>query len=1684
MAPKDKTKSTAKVQEDVRARTSVSEEQKQEESSLSQAKKLQAKHKKQKKQESPAREERKSRSPSRSRSPVRFTEESEIFTSSQPVRTTDILSTVDKTYAAPLMEGFINKAVEQLGNSMLAMMKKFQTQVDSLESKVESKIDNKLASFESGISSTLQAILDNQDELKNRLRKVEKSEKKEKDIEFEDKVPKKKKIEKIESPKDSSSSYLSKPLTTTAKPFSKKFPIPLPDDDESSSSSESEEEEKEREEKIQPIEKLPKRVYDEEFLSYSITDLADMLEKEVKSCPDNDVNALNHYCFELFKKVYGNNVLEDLRKREGENFDKKWFTTDVEGNPYYCRPDSNTYRSVNKKGKVQYLAWTTTRMTQLKIAFNCALARKYASNSSIRRWNQDPKQKLRFFFMLIASDVDRMKSFNKKASYMTEKTVKPISRSQYIDYSLTIEKLQQSLQVDSTDGNFQFFPSALLDSRISERFPAWKTYKNVLMTGLVTRTYFKLNKKFKNVDVNWKFSIFNNINPTYLETVKGKFDKLVKNNKSVQAKLKKYTNKTDLSSIDNFIDVIKALLERNRFVENFLLTSLKALAEMRLLFPLASSCDVEDRSIYVLKWKFDNVKDRDEAKKSDDSDNDTISGQFRTVIIVKASDLFNIPLLALKLLIRYFNIILHVKEEVYSSDEWVSMSDNLQLDSFCIEAIDIGRADAGGRDNEAIFKLLKLRGEANTNHNNRPETDKLDWCTIHHYYSTGNTCFIKILREQAKAKGRIRESTYVRGLWKQLDQEFKLDTYQKPLDYKYASMFAAKYNFYLIVHDIDGNVIEPKNNNRPEGFDVLRVLLHQNHYMLVDDYNRTKIIDFGKVSDLPKEDKSESIEILVFYDFETVNLKTNYDFSETTPYSISWFYGIYDDIGKWTEESVKEQCYVDSTDTPSVSIIEKWITTILAGITKDACESKIQGKQQKKYNIRFIAFNGSSFDHILIMKYFFYANYKIIRPPSTDGKVYSFHFRINQDLGQVMYEGEMIKLEKFEVNFECWDPRLYLQGSLSSLGKSFKLKVEKEVFSHKAAQDAYDSGNFKTWLSSNKEKLESYNKNDVVLLTMITAKYYKVMKDLKDINIFNYTTIASCSWKVFSNYYISASLNGEKVKDKLINLCLPVQTPEIDDIVRSSMIAGRVHGLYTWTRPTEFKLFVDKKQEKMVAVDVTSLYPFVMYSPEKVWDKITVTKSFANKGYPIGKEELILVGDAVDCYNDANKVGLYYVRVITPEEKKRNGLAPILPIKIEKDGARNLCWRVKPNEWWGFLPDITLKLLEEQEYDFDFMACDELLDKDNNPCCAIVWNSSTKVFSAYIEEMKAEKQKQDDMKKVGNPNYNPALREALKLFLNNLSGKPAQRVRWSSSEICKNNDDLVKFAKMHEDIIDFYFPTENTCIVEYANLKINWKKSAKPSQLSCFIYAYARAYMTQAVFLNTDVYYTDTDSAFIPKSYADSLSFKQYCYPDFGGFQVEEDAPNGFDKLVYIAKKWYAYYVLEGQRYKMVKCKVKGVNKNSSFYFNKEEYFKFGTHIKSRRLPETGWIPLFPKEDDYLHAEIMFEIALNIDNYFSKSDPSNSNFGLEFIADQFKKELKSASINYRISTKIFTKEMLIDSEIVSDKDKDIYHMPFLKTDKLSGVKTTKRDEIENALVYFDTDAMDGTPETYGISQID
>ncbi|PIA12846.1 hypothetical protein COEREDRAFT_99922 [Coemansia reversa NRRL 1564] len=465
----------------------------------------------------------------------------------------------------------------------------------------------------------------------------------------------------------------------------------------------------------------------------------------------------------------------------------------------------------------------------------------------------------------------------------------------------------------------------------------------------------------------------------------------------------------------------------------------------------------------------------------------------------------------------------------------------------------------------------------------------------------------------------------------------------------------------------------------------------------------------------------------------------------------------------------------------------------------------------------------------------------------------------NDYVGHARFAGNSIVSASIN-GFVVRDLCRMLNMPLDSACKAFKIEMPKltgAVKHHEVQMKFMEShlsknkGEFAEYLIQMQNTIRQYVVRDCESLSQLYHITKNTMNALIKLDIEDHYTLAGMTYAAFKN-----------ITEKENLPILSKYYERHDRFVRKAIIGGRSQMLLT-----------KREKQDLCAIDCVSLYPYVML----------------NRQYPIGMP--------IDTKKYIpGKIGVYNVIVHTQCEDKHN----VVPLRDEI--TKRLNWLYK-GEIKTVLCSVDIECLKRHGANITVND-------------GIYWKQSTNtLFDQYFKPLIMEKQKQDLFRSEEIEKYNPAIRETCKLLMNSLSGKLAQRLYSTETEIVKNASDVDRFYSST-------IPGTQTFVALGPAFIAQGKKepiATTPCVYGVLIYAYAREHMYESIlrYLGPDeLYGMDTDSAFITRTCRDRIE-KSLFGNDFGQFKVELEECDG----IFIAPKCYVFHRGE----EIVKARFKGV---------------------------------------------------------------------------------------------------------------------------------------------------------------
>jgi hypothetical protein len=638
----------------------------------------------------------------------------------------------------------------------------------------------------------------------------------------------------------------------------------------------------------------------------------------------------------------------------------------------------------------------------------------------------------------------------------------------------------------------------------------------------------------------------------------------------------------------------------------------------------------------------------------------------------------------------------------------------------------------------------------------------------------------------------------------------------------------------------------------------------------------------------------------------------------------------------------------------------------------------------------FVGFNNSNFDNFLLLEGLLDFN--------------QYENKTEYSVNNVFYNGSQLLNFCIDGRHTLFDIRKHLVGSLDGNCKSFKINCcAKLAFEHSKAQFLHKEDKLTAFINGN-EELKRYNEFDVLATAVLFQKYRKALLDIPSthkyaVDLKSTITIGSLIYKVFNDHISTMKSTNSKGKDERMFGKLSYQ--HYKDLQKYK-IAGRV------------ELFngIQKIEERMGSTDVCSLYPFVM--------------AILNVYYPAG--EIIEVED----YKGDGELGFYYCDIDQSNLRAEN-LPKIYARKteIENDWGHEVELKdyLISNVMIGLLRKYNCKVLVKKGFIFSRKI------------------KSCEMFNFLLDMMKA-KNEQDALKDNKNNNYNPALRETLKLLMNSLSGKVIEGLHTEKTTDISNMYEYEEIQKKATSV-NFINAIGNKLFITY---EVDEEKLCETQQrpifLGVLIYDYAKRYMYENSYSKiglADLVYTDTDASkfrysamanwndWIVKNniqvphwkeveeidprYKNHLIY-QHGSKVFGSYEDELEEMKGDNYRFYcVEKKSWSYEVFDenGDYAKedgkdMVKFKFKGIN-GRAIILNLDEPFikeqlikkKGGTaEVKYRFKDET-------EEEVYEYCETNKHLAIekgNIGKFFDRLFDTGEAY---VITNSFRKIVKNSA---------------------------------------------------------------------------
>lgn len=420
----------------------------------------------------------------------------------------------------------------------------------------------------------------------------------------------------------------------------------------------------------------------------------------------------------------------------------------------------------------------------------------------------------------------------------------------------------------------------------------------------------------------------------------------------------------------------------------------------------------------------------------------------------------------------------------------------------------------------------------------------------------------------------------------------------------------------------------------------------------------------------------------------------------------------------------------------------------------------------------------------------------------------------------------------------------FTNGSLRDNLKSYGCQCAKgEIDYTKIGYD--DSNEFK-------DQLIEYLKADVLgtyqLMRKIDEPFLEKGISITDGSVY---TLSQVAFKILNQYWKKAGILQGRVPKK------------VDEASRKSAYGGRCEVFKRVYKSVDYDeirrklkkkgetVNIDEIKDYMRALDVNSLYPYVM----------------KDNFYPTG--DAIFTG-----HFQKDKLGIYLCDVVKPKD---------LEFPVVNDKVYNSYNLIDTSGCYYTSVDI----IQMRKHGYKVEITN-----------GYYWKEQHKIFEDYINEYYHIKQNA----KKGTPAYNNA-----KLMLNAVFGKCLQGDDIETNYLCQNEEDLVAMykGKNQEDFCVEYEEVGGNIVGFYTHIK---KKTAqdltdKKAFVGAFILSYSKQEMYEKL-LVSNPYYTDTDSIYCEAKYSEHFKIGK----ELG--EYSDDVDGKIIYAVFVAKKLkYVEYI-------------------------------------------------------------------------------------------------------------------------------------------------------------------------------
>lgn len=248
-----------------------------------------------------------------------------------------------------------------------------------------------------------------------------------------------------------------------------------------------------------------------------------------------------------------------------------------------------------------------------------------------------------------------------------------------------------------------------------------------------------------------------------------------------------------------------------------------------------------------------------------------------------------------------------------------------------------------------------------------------------------------------------------------------------------------------------------------------------------------------KVNQVTKRFESEvpHLNLTCFYDFETFvdhNKSSDFWFSCNKKHEVYAVGLSISDVVDPKKESLKINYYGKNCMSQFFGALKSWAQDVFRYYK---VELRKKSESKKSIELVMISFNGSGFDHFLLIEYIinFMSEEIVVSPESFifhNGRILDFKFKFKDLLSSEptsVSKKKKTSVEENYIYFRMLDFGRHVNGSLDSVAKSFKLTTRKTVFPHsviKSWNDVYDKNKIISWKSFNPKDYNDLSSREFV----------------------------------------------------------------------------------------------------------------------------------------------------------------------------------------------------------------------------------------------------------------------------------------------------------------------------------------------------------------------------------------------------------------------------------------------------------------------------------------------------------------------------------------------------------------------------------------------------------------------------